>query len=294
MRLAVLGGDQRQLFMVQRLAAAGHEVFLWGLGVGNGELEGVGVCEHWERAVRASDAVILPLPVSSDGVRIYCPLEREDVFLRISTLLDLLGDRFLLGGRFTDAMRSIALEKHGRWVDYFESEVLQLKNALPTAEAAISIAMRELPVTLDGCAVAVLGYGRIGSLLAEKLYGLGARVTVYARRSEQLALAALHHHAVVRLGCAAGETVAKKLPAGCRVIFNTVPQRIIGEDQLKLLPKNCILIDLASAPGGIDHNAAAKLGLKSIWATALPGRCTPESAGVILADVMEELLSALA
>lgn len=293
MKLAVLGGDQRQIFMVRRLAEAGHEVFVWGLGACGGEVGDARVCEGWDAAVRASDAVILPLPVSLDGVRVHCPLQSEDVFLRIPALLDVVGDRLLLGGRFTDAMRGVAEQKGGRWIDYFESEVLQLKNALPTAEAAISIAMHELPVTLDGSAVAVLGFGRIGSLLAEKLYGLGARVTVFARRSEQLALAALHHHAAARLGCKEGSTVAESLPAGCRVIFNTVPQRILGVDQLKRLPKNCLLIDLASAPGGVDHNAAAKLGLKSIWATALPGRCTPESAGLILADVIEEILSAL-
>ncbi len=293
MKLAVLGGDQRQVFMVRRLAEAGHEVFVWGLGACGGEVGDARVCEGWDAAVRASDAVILPLPVSLDGVRVHCPLQSEDVFLRIPALLDVVGDRLLLGGRFTDAMRGVAEQKGGRWIDYFESEVLQLKNALPTAEAAISIAMHELPVTLDGSAVAVLGFGRIGSLLAEKLHGLGARVTVFARRSEQLALAALHHHAAARLGCKEGSTVAESLPARCRVIFNTVPQRILGVDQLKRLPKNCLLIDLASAPGGVDHNAAAKLGLKSIWATALPGRCTPESAGLILADVIEEILSAL-
>ena len=55
------------------------------------------------------------------------------------------------------------------------------------------------------------------------------------------------------------------------------------------------LIVIGAGPGGyVAALRAAKLGLKSIWATALPGRCTPESAGVILADVMEELLSALA
>lgn len=291
MKLAVLGGDQRQIFMTRRLAEAGHEVLVWGLGACSKEIGDARVSEGWEAAVKASDAVILPLPVSSDGVRVHCPLQSEDVFLRIPALLEALGDRFLLGGRFTDAMRGIVPQKGGRWIDYFESEVLQLKNALPTAEAAISIAMRELPVTLDGSAVAVLGFGRIGALLSEKLHGLGAHVTVYARRSEQLALAALHHHAVARLGCKTGYTVAEQLPNSCRVIFNTVPHRILGREQLVRLPKNCVLIDLASPPGGVDHNAAAELGLKSIWATALPGRCTPESAGLILADVIQEILS---
>lgn len=293
MNLAILGGDQRQVFMARRLAESGHSVFVWGLGACDAEIGAAKVCACWEDAVNASNAVILPLPASSDGVRVHCPLQCEDVFLRIPALLDKLGDRLLLGGRFTEALRGIAEQKGARWIDYYESEVLQLKNALPTAEGAISIAMRELPVTLDGTHAVILGYGRIGSLLAEKLYLLGARVTVYARRSEQLTQASLHHHTVRRMICEGGHSVPQGIPQDCRVIFNTVPRWILTREQLVKLPKNCVLIDLASAPGGIDHNAAAELGIRSIWGTSLPGRYTPESAGYILAEVIEDILSDL-
>ena len=150
--------------------------------------------------------------------------------------------------------------------------------------------MRELPVTIDGTHAAIVGYGRIGALLGEKLHALGARVTVYARRREQLASAELHHHDTKRLICRGGKSTPESIDPDLRVIFNTVPQWIFGREVLQQLPQNCVLIDLASVPGGIDTNAAQALGLRTVWATSLPGKCAPESAGRILAETVGSIL----
>lgn len=290
MKLAVLGGDGRQIVMARTLAEYGYPVKLWGLGQCRGEIGGARFCDTWEDAVGDSDAVILPLPASADGVRIHCPLHESDVFLRVTTLLDAIGGKRLYGGRLTEPIRNIAEQKQVTWTDYYESEILQLKNALPTAEGAIAIAMQELPVTIDGVSAAVIGYGRIGALLADKLHALGAHVTVYARRLEQLTVAALHHHKTQKLFLEDGSSALFALPSDCRVVFNTVPHRLMTREVLRKLPPKCVLIDLASAPGGIDHAAAAELGIRSVWGTALPGKCTPESAGRFIADTLRELL----
>ncbi len=289
-KLAVLGGDQRQIVMASSLAAYGYPTRVWGLGKCRNEIGDAKYCESWENAILDADAVILPLPASADGVRIHCPLHDHDVFLRVTTLLDAIGGKKLLGGRIVESIRSIAEQKGVEWIDYYESEILQLKNALPTAEGAIAIAMQELPVTLDGVSAAVIGYGRIGSLLAEKLRALGAEVTVYARRTEQLTLASLHHHKVSKLTLPSGESALTALSPDCRVVFNTVPHRLITREVLKRIPSKCVLIDLASAPGGIDHAAAAEMEIRSVWGTALPGKCTPESAGRFIAETVAELL----
>jgi dipicolinate synthase subunit A len=169
--------------------------------------------------------------------------------------------------------------------------VLMEEGIVVRVSDVIAVAMNELPVTIDGIHAAIIGYGRIGSLLAERLRALGAEVTVYARRSEQCTLARLHHHRAARLLCREGETVLESIPADLRVIFNTVPSRILAGRVLEMLPPECLLIDLASAPGGIDHAAARAMGLHTVWATALPGKCAPESAGRILAEVLHEILS---
>ena len=288
--LAVLGGDERQIIMARELARRGYPIKVWGLGA-CGERIGAGLlCRDWAAAIEDAKAVILPLPASADGIRVHCPLQCPDLFLRMTTLLDAIAGRRLLGGRLSEAVLSIAEQKAIEAIDYFESEVLQLKNALPTVEGAIEVAMRELPVTIDGVSAAVIGYGRIGALLGERLWALGADVTVYARRPEQLALAELHHHRVKRLIRRGEESVPEGFPSDLRVIFNTVPQWIFPCEVLERLPSNCLLIDLASAPGGIDRAAAQALGLRTVWATALPGKCAPESAGIILADTIDLIL----
>ena len=287
--LAILGGDSRQIAMARHLSCLGYPVFVWGLGACKEQIGEAQICDTWEIAVKWDDVVILPLPASADGVRIHCPLHDQERLLRVATLLDGIGERLLLGGRFTEPIRSIADQLGVRWIDYFDSEVLQLKNAVPTAEGAIALAMHELPVTIDGVEAAVIGYGRIGELLGEKLRALGARVTVFARRAEQLTRAETHHHLVERLVCNQGSFFPKSL-SPYRVVFNTVPQRIITKEILQTVRRDCVLIDLASAPGGIDFSAAREMGLCTVWGTALPGKVAPESAGEILAQSINVIL----
>ena len=44
------------------------------------------------------------------------------------------------------------------------------------------------------------------------------------------------------------------------------------EEQLKLLPKHALLVDVAAPPGTIDREAAAELGLKAVWARGMGAR----------------------
>ena len=292
MKLAVLGGDRRQLAMAARLASYGYGVVAWGFG-DTPMPNGVSSVSHWRDAVSAADAVILPLPASADGVRVHCPLHESDTFLRMTTLLDAVSGKRLFGGRLSESVRNIADQKGVIWTDYFESELLQLQNAVPTAEGAIEIALRELPITLHGCGTAIIGYGRIGRALGSRLSALGAKVTVYARSREQRALAVICHHVAKPLVICDGKSCPADDFPDTRVIFNTVPGRILTRDILGKIPRNCLLIDLASAPGGIDQVAANELGFRSIWGTSLPGKCAPESAGIIIAESLHSMLEGL-
>ena len=289
-KLAVLGGDGRQIAMINHLCKIGYEVFAWGQVAYWDQIKNAKICTDWESAVDASEAVVLPLPASMDGISVHCAREAPDTFLRISAVLDRMPGGVLLGGRLGDAVYQAAGQRGTRVIDYFDSEILQLKNALPTAEGAIAIAMSELPITIDGLSCAVIGYGRIGCLLARKLHALGAHVTVYARRAEVRTQAELDGHEAKPLDERDGYAALKRLPKACRVIFNTVPKRILTGEILECVPPKCVLIDLASAPGGIDLGVAHELGLRCVWGTALPGKHTPETAGIILAQTVHAQL----
>lgn len=287
--MTVLGGDERQIYMARALARRGWRVSVWGLGACGNRVHPAVVMPSHREALLDANAVILPLPSSVDGVRVHCPLE-TDSSLRLSVLGELSAVRLIMGGKLPPLLYSCIQDGETHLIDYFDDELLQIKNAIPTAEGALAIAMRELPVVLDGIHAAVIGYGRIATVLADKLQALGAHVYLYARNPQALARAAQRHLLPMRLEESGDESTLAHLPRDCRVIFNTVPHLLFSEYVIERLPPECLYIDLASAPGGIDWAAAKRLGLRTVWGTALPGKCAPESAGEILAETVDEYL----
>ena len=281
--VTILGGDTRQISLAARLQENQLSVRAYGLPV---ELlpEGIDFCSDWKGAIKDAGAIILPLPVSPDGVRISLPLAPSAECIRIDELFTLVPKNALLaGGRFSPAVRALAEEKEIPFFDYFKSEELQQKNALPTAEGAISILMREIPRTVSGLSVGVTGYGRVARALVKLLLAMGARVTVAARKEADIKSAAA-------LGCRTVHLVnGHSLTALCRetdVIFNTVPHWIFSADILADMPRRSLIIDLASAPGGVDAAAATAHGIRVIWALSLPGKYAPVTAGEIIADTL--------
>ena len=93
----------------------------------------------------------------------------------------------VLGGRLTAQERTLIENAGLRAFDYAAAETFALRNAVPTAEGAIQIAMQELPVVLHRLPVLILGAGRVSRALQPRLRALGAEVTVAARRCTDLA-----------------------------------------------------------------------------------------------------------
>lgn len=282
-KLAVLGGDTRQYALVEKFLKEGLSVQTFGLphdALPNGAIP----ADSWREAVRGVSAVILPLPASPDGVRIHMPfLQGGEAPLFSALFRELPQYTLIAGGRFSPTVKALAEEMGRPLFDYFTSEELQQKNALPTAEGAVSIVMRELPYVISGMPVAVTGYGRVSRALSELLNAMHAKVTIAARKEKDLADAEKRGYRTVSL---AEKDGIRSLCHGQRVIFNTVPFWLFSEDVLRDMQKDTLMIDLASAPGGVDANAAGKYGVRVIWALSLPGKYAPASAGEIIADTV--------
>ncbi len=168
--------------------------------------------------------------------------------------------------------------------DFLEREDFSILNAIPTVEGALQIAMEKTIATIHGSNMLVIGNGRIGKLMARSLASLGAEVTVSARKSEDLAW-------IKALGYNAANTNHLEGTLGSfDCIFNTVPYMILPYTRLTELKKNCLIIDLASHPGGVDFKAAANLGINTEWALSLPGKVAPESAALYLRDTLYQIL----
>ena len=288
-QIAMLGGDLRQYAAAVRLSRGDWTVRLWGMDrSGRGE-DSVGFYRTCEEAVDGADAVVLPLPASTDGTTLNCPFDASERHLRLSELLGMMKEgSVIVGGRIPEPFCHSAEAKGIRVRDYFDSEEFQIENAYTTAEAAISIAMNSLNRNLCGASVAVTGYGRIAKHLVRLLMAIGAKVTVAARKGSDLAWAHSLGCATLKLGT---PQAIESLSHGYDVIYNTVPHWLFDRAFLESADPSTFLIDLASVPGGIDICAAKELGSNVLWATSLPGKYAPISAGDLIADCVDRILS---
>lgn len=277
----VVGGDRRQLKLAELLAEEGHTVHTWALPVEEprGTLLPADDLQGMERA----DCVILPLPAMEESQWLSTPLWEKKVSAQ--EILDAMQPgQLVVGGRMEEGLREAAEERGLLCRDYFAREELAVLNAVPTAEGALQLAMENMPITLHGCRALVLGYGRIGRVLARDLMGLGAFVTVGARRYEQLAWAETD-------GCTGQklEELAGWL-CGYDVVFNTIPAKVLNQKLLQDLKPDCLVVDVASKPGGVDLEAAGELGLPVIWALSLPGKVAPVTAAQAIRQTVYHML----
>lgn len=288
-KFCIVGGDMRQLYLAEYLMDHGYSVSI--CGIDKSRVSGIALKRARaailpaESAVPGSAVLILPIPISRDGFHISTPLAGSRVNYEINDILDIaVKDAVIMGGYVSDYIRSHIEERHLRVFDYNESEAFQIWNSVSTAEGALEIAMRELPVTVRGTSAAVLGYGRCGRTLAQLLRAVGAKVTVLARSDNALAWAQVE-------GCRGAKLsrlpeIAGEFP----VVFNTIPHPVIDTEALAALSPEALIIDIASLPGGIAPDAVIPDSLTVIYAGGLPGRTSPKSAGEIVGKSIVDIL----
>ena len=118
-KIGILGGDMRQAVLAKRLSSVGFEVAVWGTGRNCDIGKAVRITDI-SSAIRSADAIVLPLPVSRDGVTLNCPLYKGDS-PRLSEILELAeADTVLLGGKIDRAFTMKATKKQLSVIDYFE------------------------------------------------------------------------------------------------------------------------------------------------------------------------------
>jgi len=261
--IGFLGGDARMAYLARLLAADGYAVRSWGLA--NAPNEGT------PSEAAAAERVILPVPLAKEGKLHGTNLPLDELWQRLSAK-----QRIYAGAVPRSAWA--AIQRLGLHVtDYYADEALTVANAAVTAEGAVQTAMDRLSVTLRGTPCLVVGFGRIGKLLAHDLAALGAAVSVSARRFDDFAwIDALGYRALHT------ERLDGKL-GGFRAIFNTVPHPVLTAPLLAQLRRDCVVVELASLPG-IDAGAAGKI--EYVKANGLPGKTAPETAARALRQTL--------
>ena len=286
-KISVIGGDLRIVKLVEMLSKDGYEIWTYGLDKAEsiGKLKEVNQCDTIEELFKKSDVIIGPIPLSSNNIEINTPF--SDKTITLEELAKNLEGKTFVAGNIRSELYDLTEGKGVQIIDLLNREELVILNTISTAEGAIQIAMEETIKTIHGSNVLVMGFGRVGKILANMLKGIGANVYCEARKNVDLAWIKAYGYSPVHLN------ELNKYLEKFDIIINTIPYLVLDEERLKLLNKECLIIDLASNPGGVDKQMAKKIGIKTIWALSLPGKVAPLTSAEFIKDTIYNVFKEL-
>ncbi len=237
--ILVCGGDLRQVGVVNSLVKRGHKVYTYMVNPSSLLNENSIICTNLKTFT--GNIAVLPLPCSFNDIHLNCieekPPELEEV-LNSFRKCDVV-----YGGKLTPYIKGIAYRNGMDIRDYLENEIFSIKNAKLTAEGAVQVAMENIKYALLGTEAVVIGFGRIGKLLAELLHNICLKVTVCARNYNALAWAEVMGFNTVHI------SKIDNVVSNSKLIFNTVPVHVLD---FRNIDDNSLYIELASKPYGAD------------------------------------------
>jgi dipicolinate synthase subunit A len=263
--IAILGGDAREREIARLAASTGAQVRGYGFPWPPEGIPGVDPAPDPAAALAGAHVALFPVPGMADGA-LFAPAVSGPI-VPGPDLLGLMAPRAtIILGRADDRLRRAAAQTGVSLREYEDDQELMLLRAPAVVEGVLGAAIEATDVTIHGAAVAVVGYGNIGSFLALTLVRLGGRVRVAARNPVQRA----HAEAV-----GAEAFPLEALPAlapELDMLFSTVPERVVGPEVLRPLKSGALIVDIAAPPGGVDLDLARALGHEAIWARGMGAR----------------------
>lgn len=272
----ILGGDDRNYILSKILINEGYKVNTYLLG----DIDNVkDIVELFDN----SEYIISALPFSRDSININSPKSEKIVSVKEvyeTFMLKKYIDKKIFAGKIDN----IPLRIQGRVFDYLKREEFTILNNIPSAEGAIYSAMQNLTSTIYSSKTLVIGYGRLGKILCEMLKGIGSNVSACARKKGDVVLSETFGNKGIYL-----KDLSRHLNK-FDVIFNTVPSKILDEKLIDNISKDCLIIDLASSPGGLDHEYARKNGLKVLWELGIPGKYAPVTSAKYIKETIFNII----
>lgn len=206
---------------------------------------------------------LLPIPVSTEELE----------FLKASMTPNII----LLGGNLPETFLSFCTEKKISCLDYMRLETVAMGNAIATAEGIISRAISETPINLHGSRALVIGFGKCGEILAEKLSALHVQVFISTRNPL----------AKKRAECYGYTLHQDSFYPTYQFLFNTAPAMVLPKETIDLLEKDVAIFDLASRPGGTDFDYCKQKGISAGLYPGLPGKYAPKTSAQIIYEAIK-------
>lgn len=276
--IGIIGGDMRQVYMADLLTQEGYSVITYCLP--SRARTACHIASSLNEAVSSSRILAAPIPLTKNQVDIPCKQTADD--MTIKALKRILTKQHLLFAGCIPNNLTEYFNNHGIYVyDYMQNKELTIYNSIATAEGAIALAISRSTINLHKSQCLITGYGACARMLAGYLSGMYADVTVCARdKSARAYSEACGFHAIDfgQLGMNIGNY---------DYIFNTVPAVVLTKDLLKKIKENAVIIDIASAPGGLDYAYAKEAKQNAFFSPGLPGIYAPEDSAKALVALLK-------
>ena len=184
----------------------------------------------------------------------------------------------IFAGVIPEDFRRTCEEREISCYDFMRDEPMTLYNAVSTAEGASLEALLHKDTNIHMSSTLVLGFGRCGKILADRLRGRHACVTVCSNDANELALACALGFETLHLS-----NLWRKICC-FEYIFNTIPACVLNRRCLEKVSSNAVILDIASNKSGADYETAEKLNINIHFCPGLPGKYAGESCAKYLTD----------
>ncbi len=222
---------------------------------------------------------------------LFCPIPftRDNVYVNqtnklIDEVIALSKNKLLITGAVNEKIITKFKENEIKYIDILDYEEFSILNAQATSEGAIKKAIELTNKTLCESNILILGYGRIGKCLAHNLSGFTSKIYVEARKQKDIALIKTMGYNEIDLEIL--DDYLDKMD----IIFNTIPHLILDKRRIDMLKDNICIIDLASAPGGVDFEELSKRNIKVSWYLGVPSKDFPYSAAMYIKKTVDKIL----
>jgi dipicolinate synthase subunit A len=270
-RVAVLGGDGREVHIAERLASDGHEAVRYGqVTVASNRVR---VAASVGEAVRGTEWLVLPSP-GLNGDVIYAPGAPEPIVFD-SALLEQSAAREggVVMGRSTPKLDEIARRMNIRIFQLKDDPGLPTRLSTGVAEGVMRLLIELTQRILREHRFLVIGYGVTGAVILDYLVAAHCTPQVAARHPRWLERA----RQCGAIPVAYDDRVDAM--AAADIIINTVPSTSAIPPEAFARLRDRIVVDIASPPGGLDHEAARDAGVQVHWPRGLAGGRAPLTAG---------------
>lgn len=225
-----------------------------------------------------ADIIVSPIPFSKDGENITGTKIKIDEFCKSCI------NKKLISGAINKENRRKLEINNVEYVDLMELDEMAILNAIPTAEGTVLEVLKETNFTIFNSNVLILGFGRVGKIICNTFKGLGAKVYCEARKEKDLALIYSMGYNDINLNKL--NNYLDKMD----IIINTVPYMMLDEKRLKLLKKDCFVIDVSSKPGGVDFEAAKTVGINAKLVLGIPTKVAPKTAAEYMKKIIDRII----